>query len=77
MALEQRVGGAEFGEDLVVGHHRCSGALGRAARPSTPQLQRHVGQALEALESRAYRARANPAAQSCVFGSNAWLRGDR
>ena len=31
MAFEQRVGGAEFGQDLVVGHHRSHAPLGRAA----------------------------------------------
>ena len=54
MAFEQRVGGAEFGEDLVVGHRRCDAPLGRADRAFNTL---RANSALEAPESRAYRGR--------------------
>ena len=33
MALEQRVGGAEFGQDFLVGHARFRPSLATALRP--------------------------------------------
>jgi hypothetical protein len=33
MPLEQRIGGAEFGKDLVVGHHGRERPLGPSAKP--------------------------------------------
>ena len=40
MALEQRVGGPELGEDLVVAHHRAA-----AIRPGHARLQHPTGSA--------------------------------
>ena len=54
MAFEQRLGGAEFGEDLVVGEH-VRAALGRAASGFNTSLMTWPKVPLEAHKSRAYR----------------------
>src|SRR5256885_16439287 len=59
MPCEQRVGGAEFGEDLVVGHH-----VEAAIRLRAKGHQHFSDEALEAPGTRAYRGPQNRGAAS-------------